>query len=269
MTCFIVSSRHLVIAPGTSSAWPRPAPTWPRPSPTTTIAENEKRRPPFTTLDTRLIWTTRSVSSSRLASIRAISSVSGYVRTASLKPQSSRASAVAQRLDPPVIAISAAIEDRGLDPLRLRALAKQRSDGFGPLALLALAVLRVDARRGDEGPARVVVDELRVDVRERAEHGETRPVRAAADLLAHALVPTDPALGSRFGCHYVFAAPTLPALPALRRMYSPAYFTPFALYGSGSRRRRIFPGTSPTPPLSTPATFSFSGVSPLTLTPPR
>src|SRR6266511_1393520 len=34
-------------------------------------------------------------------------------------------------------------------------------------------------------------------------------------------------------------APTLPALPALRRMTSPAYFTPFALYGSGTRRLRV------------------------------
>src|SRR5439155_1590839 len=43
----------------------RPAPTWPWPSPTTTSAEKEKRRPPFTTLATRLMWTTRSFNSGR------------------------------------------------------------------------------------------------------------------------------------------------------------------------------------------------------------
>src|SRR3990170_2475311 len=70
ITCFLASSTPLRMASGTSSAFPSPAPTWPRPSPTTTIAEKLNRRPPFTTLDTRLIWTTRSVSSSLLASMR-------------------------------------------------------------------------------------------------------------------------------------------------------------------------------------------------------
>src|SRR5947209_1873091 len=76
-TCFFASSTPFLIASGTSSAFPSPAPTWPRPSPTTTIAEKLNRRPPLTTLDTRLICTTRSVNSRRFASILAISSISG------------------------------------------------------------------------------------------------------------------------------------------------------------------------------------------------
>src|SRR5439155_22543648 len=62
---FFACSPPLRIASGTSFALPRPAPTWPWPSPTTTSAENENRRPPFTTLATRLMLTTRSVSSGR------------------------------------------------------------------------------------------------------------------------------------------------------------------------------------------------------------
>ena len=54
------SSTPLAIAAGTSLALPYPTPTRPAPSPTTTSAANENRRPPFTTLATRLIEITRS-----------------------------------------------------------------------------------------------------------------------------------------------------------------------------------------------------------------
>src|SRR5881296_3250246 len=68
---FFACSTALRIASGTSWALPRPTPTWPRPSPTTTSAVNENRRPPLTTLATRLMETTRSFSSSTLGSILA------------------------------------------------------------------------------------------------------------------------------------------------------------------------------------------------------
>src|SRR5437016_2152497 len=45
---------------GTSLALPNPYPISPLPFPTTTRAEKENRRPPFTTFATRLIETTRS-----------------------------------------------------------------------------------------------------------------------------------------------------------------------------------------------------------------
>src|SRR5262249_13825130 len=66
---FLACSTDFRIASGTSRALPRPTPTWPRPSPTTTSAVKENRRPPLTTLATRLMATTRSVRSSALASI--------------------------------------------------------------------------------------------------------------------------------------------------------------------------------------------------------
>src|SRR5512146_1210404 len=59
-SAFLAWSPPLRIASGTSFAFPRPTPTWPAPSPTTTRAEKLKRRPPFTTLATRLMWTTLS-----------------------------------------------------------------------------------------------------------------------------------------------------------------------------------------------------------------
>ena len=70
---FLACSTDLRIASGTSRALPSPTPTWPRPSPTTTRAVNENRRPPLTTLATRLMETTRSVRSSAFGSIRRFS----------------------------------------------------------------------------------------------------------------------------------------------------------------------------------------------------
>src|SRR3712207_6905010 len=49
------------MAAGTSLALPWPTPTVPSPSPTITRAVNLKRQPPLTTLDTRLMATTRSM----------------------------------------------------------------------------------------------------------------------------------------------------------------------------------------------------------------
>src|SRR5450631_525494 len=57
---FLASSTPLAMAAGTSLALPYPTPTVPSPSPTTTSAVKLKRRPPLTTLETRLMVTTRS-----------------------------------------------------------------------------------------------------------------------------------------------------------------------------------------------------------------
>src|SRR6266568_178533 len=66
-SAFFAWSPPLRIASGTSLAFPRPTPTWPAPSPTTTRAEKLNRRPPFTTLATRLMWTTLSFRSRSFA----------------------------------------------------------------------------------------------------------------------------------------------------------------------------------------------------------
>ena len=58
--CFFASSTPLAMAAGTSLALPYPTPTIPLPSPTTTRAVKLNRRPPLTTLATRLMVTTCS-----------------------------------------------------------------------------------------------------------------------------------------------------------------------------------------------------------------
>src|SRR5580698_4874427 len=58
--CFLASSTPFAMAAGTSLALPYPTPTIPLPSPTTTRAVKLNRRPPLTTLATRLIVTTCS-----------------------------------------------------------------------------------------------------------------------------------------------------------------------------------------------------------------
>src|SRR5207237_9046917 len=106
-----------------------------------------------------------------------------------------------ERFDSSVIGVPAAIKDCLADALGLRLLAEHRADRLRTLALLGVSVLGVDARRGDERVARVVVDELRVDVLDRAEHGEARTSRAPADLLPHARVAPGPAFPSCLFCH--------------------------------------------------------------------
>src|SRR5207249_6857243 len=81
----------------------------------------------------------------------------------------------------------------------LRALAERLPDGRGLLRLLA--ILLIEARRRRERPLGVVVDELRVDVRERAVHRKARTRRAAAHLLAHALVTATTTLLASLLCH--------------------------------------------------------------------
>src|ERR671935_2545006 len=224
MTCFFASSTPFLIASGTSSALPRPAPTCPRPSPTTTTAEKLKRRPPFTTFATRLICTTRSVSSSLFESIFAI-----FLPVCFLELQAGFACAVGERLDPPVVKRAATVEYHALDALLLRPLREELADLRGGLALLRLLTPELETRRGRERPATVVVDELCVDVRERAIHREPRSRRAAAHLVADAFVPCDAGTADHGRLTHAFAAPTFPALPALRRLTSPAVFFPLAL----------------------------------------
>src|SRR4051812_41318982 len=61
---FFAAAVALLIASGTSRAFPWPKPARPLPSPTTTSAAKPKRLPPFTVLETRLMCTSFSISSS-------------------------------------------------------------------------------------------------------------------------------------------------------------------------------------------------------------
>src|SRR3954452_2550209 len=88
-------------------------------SPTTTRAVNEKRRPPLTTLATRLISTTRSWRSR--PDCETDRSGAG-IRSLRLEGQAGLAGPFGERLDAPVVAVSAAVEHRDLDAGGLRAL---------------------------------------------------------------------------------------------------------------------------------------------------
>src|SRR3982750_1005634 len=120
---FFACSPPLRIASGTSFALPRPAPTCPWPSPTTTSAEKLKRRPPLTTLATRLMWTTRSFSSGRSFGLigAAIHSPQRRPRIARsgrnrvLELETRLAGALGHGGDPAVVVESVPVEDDGRD----------------------------------------------------------------------------------------------------------------------------------------------------------
>src|SRR4030081_3158416 len=130
---FFAFSTPFWIATGTSLALPYPTPTISRSSPTTTSAVNEKRRPPFTTLATRLISTTRSCRSRPVAETvrsRAIRSI----QSSGSEPKPALAGPVGERLDASVVLVTATVEHRGLHPRRASALGQHGSCAGRPLS---------------------------------------------------------------------------------------------------------------------------------------
>src|SRR3954468_21348753 len=237
----LAASVALRIASGTSRALPWPKPTRPFWSPTITSAAKPKRRPPFTTLATRLMCTSLSTNSlgsrwpprsrpppSRLGSraIRIFSLFGQFARPHPLEIQAAFARGVGERLDAPVVAVAAAIEHDVLDALLDRALGDELADrlrridvGAG-LQVAAHVLLKRRGRRNRCAPS--VVDHLGVNVLARAMHGQPRAAgRCVLDGAAHGRVAPS---GPCFDCghpvlRYFF-------LPSLRKMYSPEYFTP-------------------------------------------
>src|SRR6185436_18501327 len=101
-------------------------------SPTTTSAVNEKRRPPLTTLATRLISTTRSWRS-RPAGLIDRSWAIGRRRVAGApwrpsEAQTALARAPRERADPAVVAITAAVEDDPIHPGGTSTLGQELAD---------------------------------------------------------------------------------------------------------------------------------------------
>src|SRR5690349_14268174 len=216
---FLASSTPLRIDSGTSPALPRPTPTWPWPSPTTTTALKLNRRPPLTTLATRLIWTTRSSSVRRPGSI-----LGNGFSLFELEVEPALARGVSQRANTAVITEAGSIEDDSLDTCRTRALGKQPADHLGLLRLGALrgAHARLERRGSGKGLAGSVVDDLGVDLIEAAEDREPRPLRRPGHGQANAVVTLLACSVSPDRCGAHFLPPILPALPALRRICSPA-----------------------------------------------
>src|SRR5713226_5856330 len=107
---FFACSPPLRMASGTSFALPSPAPTWPWPSPTTTRALKLKRRPPFTTLATRLMVTTFSLNSRPCGSMRSMGA-SGISASFLLELEAGLAGSLGEGLHPAVVQESVAVED--------------------------------------------------------------------------------------------------------------------------------------------------------------
>src|SRR3954447_7386048 len=173
-------------------------PTTESSSPTATRAVNEKRRPPLTTLATRLISITRSCRSRPLG--LTVSTAMERVRVEDERTRSSEleaplAGALGNRRHTAVEAIAAAVENAGLDPRALGALGEQLPGALRLLHRVELAKLRLGPGRRGDGAARVVVDQLSEDPTVGAIDGETRAIRAAADPGANTPAAPEPALG--------------------------------------------------------------------------
>src|SRR5437763_10066688 len=147
-------------------------PTTDSSSPTTTSAVNEKRRPPLTTLATRLISTTRSWRSRPVA--LTVRSMVGAGIWIPLDGQSALADALGEGLDTAVVLVAAAIEHGALGAGGLRAVGEQLA-GRGGL-LQGLEAIEVGLGVGDGGQrvAALVVDELREQAPVGPEHADPR-----------------------------------------------------------------------------------------------
>src|SRR3954454_13930828 len=166
----------------------------PASSPTTTRAVNEKRRPPLTTLATRLISTTRSCRSrpeletERSGAAMESFEVSGQMVVAGAisETQAALAGALGEGLDAAVVLVSAAVEDRGLDAGRLGALGQRLAGLLRLVERLEGAQVALRPADGGQRAAGVVVDELGEHAAVGAEHGDARALGRAAHLGADA-----------------------------------------------------------------------------------
>src|SRR3982751_3071522 len=98
-------------------------------SPTTTRAVKEKRRPPLTTLATRLISTTRSWRSRPAAlTVRSLFGEGIRTQVLGLDGEAGLAGPLGERLHAPVVVVAAAVEHGALDAGGLGALGEQLAD---------------------------------------------------------------------------------------------------------------------------------------------
>src|SRR3712207_3644159 len=141
-------------------------------SPTTTSAVKEKRRPPLTTLATRLISTTRPWRSRPADETdRSMTAIRRFLRVVrGLEDQAALAGAVCERLHAAVVLVAAAVEHGGLDARGLGPLGEKLARALGLLHLGQGAKIGLGpVDRGQRAPGHVV-DELHHDAAVGAEH---------------------------------------------------------------------------------------------------
>src|SRR3954468_22431470 len=179
----------------------------PASSPTTTRAVNEKRRPPLTTLATRLISTTRSwrsrpeLETERSGAAMKSFEVSGQMVAAISEVQAALAGALGEGLDAAVVLVAAAIEHGGLDAGGLRALGEQLAGLAGLLHRLEAAQVGFDPADRRQRATPVVIDELGEHAAVGAEHRDARTLGRAAHLGADAAAALEAPLGSGDEAH--------------------------------------------------------------------
>src|SRR5688500_4457435 len=142
-------------------------------SPTTTRAVNEKRRPPLTTLATRLISTTRSC---RSRPVDETERSGAGIESLRLEDQAALAGTLGEGLHAAVVLVTAPVEDRGLDAGGLGPLGEQLAGALGLLHARERLEFGLGPVDGGERAARRVVDELGEHTAVGAEHPDARPL---------------------------------------------------------------------------------------------
>src|SRR5439155_19500661 len=145
-----------------------------------------------------------------------------------LKLQPSFARGIGQRLDSSVIEKTAAVEHHAVHTCGLR-LGGDRLADLGRLRHAVALRFDLDRRSSREGAAGAIVDELVVQVVQAAKHRQPRPLGRARDVHPHALVPLEPVHLAVLSLDHAVVLAPLPALPGLRRTFSPRYITPLPL----------------------------------------
>src|SRR5918992_487653 len=179
-------------------------------SPTTTSAVNEKRRPPLTTLATRLISTTRSC---RSRPVGDTDRSGAAMKSSSLEVQSALAGALRERLHAAVVLVAAAIEHDAFDAGGLGALGEQLAGAAGLLDRLERMQLALGPGDRRERAAGIVVDQLGEDAAVGAGHRDARALCAAAHAGADAAAALEAPGGRGHDGHA--------RLPTFRATYSP------------------------------------------------
>src|SRR5581483_4263670 len=144
------------------------------------------------------------------------------------KDETAGAGGVSQRLHAPVILVSPAIEHHLADPARLGLLRQELAHGLGGGHIAAGPVLAEEVLAAavyrEQRLARVVVDELGIDVTQAAKDRKPGSLRGAADVTPQPEVPLVARRAAILGDHF---APAF--LPTFRRTTSPAYLMPLPL----------------------------------------
>src|SRR6185312_5958617 len=145
---------------------------------------------------TSAAWTSAAATRRRAAFGGARSCAIAWIIWHFSKLQAALTGAVGHRLHAAVVSVPRSIEHDAADACCLRALRDRLSDGRRAFLLFAIAHGKIGHR--EQRAVRHVVDDLRVDVLERAPDNQTRALRRAFDALAHAQLAAVQTLRARF-----------------------------------------------------------------------